>query len=125
MDKKPDPSDKHKYAPPCLPISEPIALKPTVGLTPHPTLTPLPIPIPIPILFAIAQRNTTARIVTCEITAATSIDRDDVEGHPNGFCLHINDGSPTIAALTTLASYHVGMRERATRAAACAFGIVL
>lgn len=38
----------------------------------------------------------TQRITTCKITAATSIDRKDKDGHPFGFCLHINDGeSPT------------------------------
>jgi len=40
--------------------------------------------------------NDSMTITTAEITSATSIDRDDLGGDPNGFALHINDGkSPT------------------------------
>lgn len=35
-------------------------------------------------------------ITKAPITSSTVIDRDDIDGHPHGFAIHINDGqSPT------------------------------
>ena len=37
--------------------------------------------------------NDNLKMTTAMITSAMSIDRDDIDGDPNGFSLHINDGS--------------------------------
>lgn len=36
--------------------------------------------------------TTNMAITKAQITSATVIDREDVDGHPHGFAIHINDG---------------------------------
>ena len=42
------------------------------------------------------ENSASLNISKSQITSATVIDRDDIDGNPNGFAIHINDGnSPT------------------------------
>ncbi len=42
------------------------------------------------------ENSSTMTITKAQITTATVIDRDDLDGNPNGFAIHINDGhTPT------------------------------
>eukprot|EP01035_Chromulina_nebulosa_P028895 gene28895-38212_t len=46
------------------------------------------------------ENSSSLTMTKAQISASTVIERDDIDGNPNGFAIHINDGhTPTWLAI--------------------------